>query len=53
MLHVKLIMIYIIHKFSVLLKITRTLFKEYNRLLFFLKKLINFFKTCDDEKFRA
>ena len=52
LLNFKSIMIYIIHKMSVLLKITLITLKivlsnafsrEYNKLLLFLEKLINFF----------
>ena len=55
MLQVNFIMIYIIHKISVLLKITRILrktpFKECNIVLLFKKKKI-FFTTCNYEKFK-
>ena len=52
LLNFKFIMIYIIHKMSILLKITLITLKivfsnafsrEYNKLLPFLEKLINFF----------
>ena len=54
-------MIYIIHKILVLLKnnlnyfkdsILECVFKEYNRLLFFLKK-INFLKKYNNGKFKS
>ena len=53
MLQVNFIMIYVIHKISVLLKITRILkrfFKEYNRLFF---KQNFFFTSHNDEKVKA
>ena len=55
LLHVNFIMIYIIHKISVLLKITRILkyFLRSKIDFYFLKKKINFFTRYNDEKVKA
>ena len=53
MLQVNFIMIYIIYEISVLFKYqnSKTVFKEYNRLFFFLKK--KKITTYNDGKFKA
>ena len=61
LLNVNFVMVYIIHKILILLKndlnylkdnIFECFFKKYNRLLF-LKKLLLFFITYNDGKYKA